>query len=281
MGILNTTFTPGTQFGLREVCDVKFHKVSGVGPINDFTIETAKMTTLETAATTVYAQGGQGNSRRMAWDGEKTVTFTIEDALITQDTFHALTGATPSNGNRGGTKYIIKPTSFAGIYTITAYTLMRDDTGLDHLVEIIIPKAKLQTTLNLSMGATGDPSTFTFTFDALAGKRTEDTEDYLFSLEIGDEYIEGEVTSTTRTTYVTIEGETKQIETTDTTTNKYTLTIGAATGEIDPVSSITFGTTTFTTTLPDGKYLTNGIIMIGAGDIIDIKVGTSTHWEII
>lgn len=267
MGILNTSFTPGTQFGLREVCDVKFHKVSGIGPANDFTIETAKMTTLETGATTVYAQGGQGNSRRMAWDGEKTVTFTIEDALITKDTFHALTGANDSVGSHGGTKYTIKPTSFAGIYTITAYTLMRDDEGIDHLVEIIIPKAKLQTTLNLSMGATGDPSTFTFTFDALAGRRAQDTEDYLFSLEIGDEYIEGEVTSTTTITYATVNGQTLS------TTNE------------NPVLNIT-GTVislngeSFATTLKTDEELTNGAVAFSSGDM-KLAKGSATRWYII
>ena len=48
---------------------------------------------MEGAATTVYAQGGRGNSRLMAWEGERTVTFTMEDALISPVGFMILSGA--------------------------------------------------------------------------------------------------------------------------------------------------------------------------------------------
>jgi hypothetical protein len=194
----------------------------------------------------------------MAWDGEKTVTFTVEDALISKEAFWALTGAS-IEGNR----YKIKPTSFAGIYSIEAYTFMRDEDGADHLTKIIIPKAKLQTTLNLSMAPSGDPSTFTFTFDALAGTLSDETgDDYLFTYEIySNEYNEttDKPNPTATDTYVTIENERKSIRlgATDTTTKRYALAISAI-NEGDTVSTITFGSTTFTTTLASGKYLTNG-----------------------
>lgn len=48
---------------------------------------------MEGAATTVYATGGRGNSRLMAWEGERTVTFTMEDALISPAGFMILSGA--------------------------------------------------------------------------------------------------------------------------------------------------------------------------------------------
>jgi hypothetical protein len=48
---------------------------------------------MEGAATTVYAQGGRGNSRLIAWEGERTVTFTMEDALISTVGLAILTGA--------------------------------------------------------------------------------------------------------------------------------------------------------------------------------------------
>lgn len=48
---------------------------------------------MEGAATTVYAQGGRGNSRLVAWEGERTVTFTMEDALISPAGFMILSGA--------------------------------------------------------------------------------------------------------------------------------------------------------------------------------------------
>ena len=48
---------------------------------------------MEGAANTVYAQGGRGNSRLVAWEGERTVTFTMEDALISPEGFMILSGA--------------------------------------------------------------------------------------------------------------------------------------------------------------------------------------------
>lgn len=48
---------------------------------------------MEGAATTVYAQGGRGNARLAAWEGERTVTFTMEDALISPEGFMILSGA--------------------------------------------------------------------------------------------------------------------------------------------------------------------------------------------
>lgn len=166
------------KFGIREVCDCKFTKLSGVGPV-EFIIDTAKMSTLDNSSSTVYAQGGQGYSRLLAWEGEKVVTFTVEDALISEEAFHALTGA-DRTATKDKVTYSIKTTSFAGFYSVEADTLFRElETGKDMPTKIKFPKVKLQTTLNLSMAPTGDPSTFTFTFDAFPDDKNE-----LYSLEI-------------------------------------------------------------------------------------------------
>lgn len=166
------------KFGIREVCDCKFTKLSGVGPV-EFIIDTAKMSTLDNSSSTVYAQGGQGYSRLLAWEGEKVVTFTVEDALISEEAFWALTGA-DREATTDGVKYTVKTTSFAGFYEVEADTLFRElETGKDMPTKIKFPKVKLQTTLNLSMAPTGDPSTFTFTFDAFP-----DANEELYSLEI-------------------------------------------------------------------------------------------------
>ena len=168
-----------TTFGIREVCDVTLTPLSGSGNIIE--IKTAKMSSLETTSTTVYAQGGRGNARLRAWEGEKAVTFTVEDALITRDQLIALTGATVKTG----TMYV-KTTSFAGEYKITATTLARGDDGNDYAATIVIPKAKLQSTLNLSMAPTGDPSSFTFTFDAFPAILNGEA-NVLFSMDISEE----------------------------------------------------------------------------------------------
>lgn len=89
------------RFGVREICNVIFKAKSfmEIGnkkfykgePVIKF--ETLKTSTLEGAATTVYATGGRGNARLVAWDGERTVTFTMEDALISAESLSVLTGA--------------------------------------------------------------------------------------------------------------------------------------------------------------------------------------------
>ena len=99
------------KFGVREICDVvlKAKANQKVGnkifyknePVIYF--DTLKTSSMEGAATTVYAQGGRGNSRLMAWEGERTVTFTMEDALISPAGFMILSGAGLIEASEGKT----------------------------------------------------------------------------------------------------------------------------------------------------------------------------------
>ena len=89
------------KFGVREICDVVLRAKAAmkVGdkvfyknePVIYF--DSLKTSSMEGASTTVYAQGGRGNARLIAWEGERTVTFTMEDALISPAGFSILTGA--------------------------------------------------------------------------------------------------------------------------------------------------------------------------------------------
>lgn len=91
------------KFGSREICDVTFKTTAAGQKVGKtifdkagmpaFFIDTATTSTLEQATTTVYAQGGKGNNRLIAWEGEKTMTFTIEDALISPMGLAVLSGA--------------------------------------------------------------------------------------------------------------------------------------------------------------------------------------------
>ena len=254
------------KFGVREICDVVF-KAKADTKIGSTTfkegqpvlyIDTAKTSTLEGAATTVYAQGGKGNTRLIAWEGEKTLTFTVEDALLSPIGFAILSGAgliggdSSATGNvhvhqtaaatvstsgeidltdaigssesidstapvfavitekdgsvtgevlsglsvsgskltgatsaAGKTVFVdfyvsksaanvselqIDAENFAGYYYVEASTLFRDqNTGKDMPAEITLPNVKIQSNFTFSMAATGDPSTFTFTMDAMPG----------------------------------------------------------------------------------------------------------------
>ena len=89
------------KFGVREIVDVVFKAADNMiigsksfkkyQPV--FMIDTATTSSLEQATTTVYAQGGKGYARLIAWEGEKTMTFTVTDALMSPMGLAVLTGA--------------------------------------------------------------------------------------------------------------------------------------------------------------------------------------------
>ena len=119
------------RFGVREICDVvlKAKATQKVGkktfykdePVLYF--DSLKTSSLEGAATTVYATGGRGNSRLVAWEGERTLTFTMEDALISPISFSILSGAG-----------IIEPVDNNAIYVHTTETttlVKADGNGVD------------------------------------------------------------------------------------------------------------------------------------------------------
>lgn len=285
-----------TRFGSREICNVTL-KAKSERKIGNktfqkgepvYVFDTLKASTLESSATSVYATGGRGNSRLVTWEGEKTVTFTMEDALISPVTFSILSGAgldeysdettkvhfsdtvkcttagkldmsevlpTVTSGKTGGivqpgdkgsadyyaiyiykideegnmgtpitgaitlsaadsatdltqiacegltaneyylvdcyvyahaTKMTVTPDEFAGSYYFEAETLFRREAdGVDLPATFIIPHGKIQSNYTFSMASTGDPSTFTFTVDAMPDYIQFDrSKKVLFALEI-------------------------------------------------------------------------------------------------
>jgi hypothetical protein len=119
------------KFGVREICDVvlKAKAPQKIGNKIFYTNEpvlyfdTLKTSTMEGAATTVYAQGGHGNSRLVAWEGERTVTFTMEDALISPEGFMVLSGAGLIEGSES------KPIYQHVTETVDGSRIIKGDTG--------------------------------------------------------------------------------------------------------------------------------------------------------
>lgn len=95
------------KFGIRECANIVFRaksdrKIGGQvfkkhQPV--LYIDTATTSTLEQAVSTVYAVGGRGAVRLLSWDGEKQITFTFEDALISPIGLSVLAGAGLLKGN--------------------------------------------------------------------------------------------------------------------------------------------------------------------------------------
>ena len=138
------------KYGIREICDVVFKAKTKVqigkttfeagAPVIYF--DTLKTSSMEGAATTVYAQGGKGNSRLMAWEGERTVTFTMEDALISPLGFMILTGAGLVEAKAGAAIQIHTTDTIAvGTGANEAkYTAAKDDSA----ATLVIPVSKTE-----------------------------------------------------------------------------------------------------------------------------------------
>ena len=285
------------KFGVREICDVVFKaKTSGKLGTMEYVpgqpvlyIESAKTSTMEGASTTVYAQGGKGNSRLIAWEGERTLTFTVEDALLSPIGFAILSGAglmdaaesapiyvhvssmthvgangtldlatadilkanekidagspifvmemkdgsmvkkmkataadttividesdmpVDKDGNKIGCdifvdfyverkaaaqELTIDMGNFAGYYYVEASTLFRRQSdGYDLPAELVFPNVKVQSNFTFSMASTGDPSTFTFTMDAMPGyTRFDRSKKVLCAMQIIDDSTSGDDT---------------------------------------------------------------------------------------
>ena len=132
------------KFGVREICDVTFKttadnqkigkKVFAKAGTPAFMIDTARTSSMEQATTTVYAQGGKGYSRLIAWEGEKTMTFTVEDALISPMGLAVLSGAGLYDPSQSAPMHVhvtlTKTLSSNGIAEITVADL-KEETGLN------------------------------------------------------------------------------------------------------------------------------------------------------
>ena len=113
------------RFGVREICEVTFRPLAALDIGSQhfeknqpcLFIDTATASNMEVATTTVYAQGGRGNARLIAWEGEKTATFTVTDALLSPISFSMLSGAGVIDSEAG--KKIIH-TTFEGTVKVGA-----------------------------------------------------------------------------------------------------------------------------------------------------------------
>lgn len=119
------------KFGIREAVDVVF-KATDARTIGstDFAkgepviyFDSLKTSTTEGAATTVYAQGGKGNPRLIAWEGDKTITFTFEDALISKEGMAVLTGAGLVDSTVGAPIRVHRTATALGTFAVDKLTV--------------------------------------------------------------------------------------------------------------------------------------------------------------
>lgn len=115
------------KFGVREITDIVF-KATGTQQLGSrvysqydpvMFFDSAKTSTVESSIATVYAQGGRGNPRLLAWDGDKTVTFTFEDALISSYTMSILSGGDLNEANSTNKFHLTEKTLSSGANTVS------------------------------------------------------------------------------------------------------------------------------------------------------------------
>jgi len=141
------------KFGVREICNVVFRATANQKIGNKiyqkgqpvFYLDSAKTSTVEGAATTVYATGGRGNTRLIAWEGEKTLTFTVEDALLSPISFAMLSGAG-----------LVKGTSNESVHFHQTTTALCDSSGKIDLTNALEATETIDTTAPLYVLAIED-----------------------------------------------------------------------------------------------------------------------------
>ena len=146
------------RFGVREICDVVFKAKADItiGTQNFkqgqpvLYIDTAKTSSIENAATTVYATGGRGNTRLIAWEGEKTVTFTVEDALLSPIGFAVLSGAG-----------LFKNSTSEPVYVHTTARAQVSSTGVISLAEALETGEEIDDTAPIFVMVTDTDGSFT------------------------------------------------------------------------------------------------------------------------
>ena len=242
------------RYGIKEVADVVFYAINEDGtpgaPV--LYLDTLKVSTIEQTAENTSARGGKGNVELIAWDYNKEINLTLEDALFSAKSLALMYGVDPTNEkefataskvrktvpfsqvvesniistnagaidltgtnvteigfynasgaalevsgeNNGakiaaaknmkesdgsykcayvtftltieGTEIVISAASYPGTYYVTGDTYARSAaTGNDELFQFVIPKAKMQSSVTLTMQAEGDPSTFSMTLKVL------------------------------------------------------------------------------------------------------------------
>ena len=85
------------RLGSREIMDFQIFDFKTKKPI--LTLDYATSVQMENTSETVYARGGRGNPRRIAWHGDKETTITVETQIFTMQILALLAGEDIASGS--------------------------------------------------------------------------------------------------------------------------------------------------------------------------------------
>ena len=167
------------KFGVREICDVVFKAKSAtkIGSMEVAAgqpvlyIDSAKTSTIEGAATTVYAQGGRGNARLIACEGEKTLTFTVEDALLSPIGFSILSGAGLLKNETNTVHVHTTSNAYVGTDGVIDLTDVLGEDSIDKTAPVFVMITEEDGSISsMVSGVTADESGKKLTADSAKGK---------------------------------------------------------------------------------------------------------------
>ena len=152
-------------FGIKEVADVKFFKITNGTAASTATLEfnTLKVSNIEFTSEEAFARGGKGNPKLITWDYNREATLTLQDALLSMETLAMIFGDEDSDG----TTVNIGSDTYPGFYKIEGETFAKGQDGTEKIFKFTIPKAKISSNVTLTMEAEGDPTVFDMTITAL------------------------------------------------------------------------------------------------------------------
>lgn len=105
------------RYGSREIMDFQIFDYTTKEPL--MTIDYATSAQTENTAETVYARGGSGNPRRIAWNGDKETTVTVETQIFTMQHLAMLAGENIAMGASEIYKREVLTVENGGIVTLS------------------------------------------------------------------------------------------------------------------------------------------------------------------
>lgn len=167
-------------FGIKEVADVKFYKITDGVAATDATLEfnTLKVSNIEFTSEEAFARGGKGNPKLVTWDYNREATLTLQDALLSMETLAMIFG----DESGSTTSVSIGADTYPGFYKIEGETYAKGMDGAEKIFKFTIHKAKISSNVTLTMEAEGDPTVFDMTITALKAEN----EDELMSLTLAE-----------------------------------------------------------------------------------------------
>lgn len=86
------------RWAVREAADVTFYSLVDGSPV--VTLNTLKMTDVETSGETTYARGGRGNAKLVGFSSDREASVTLQDAIFDNEALAMLTGNEIVNGSK-------------------------------------------------------------------------------------------------------------------------------------------------------------------------------------